>query len=221
MVQNISGDKYNEIRKMTLFCFSKYFKKFGYLKDDLIQEGIINVLKHIDNFDESKATYSTFVLKYARYGMLTYIDSIYKTGVGRRYFKFDYTLLSLDADLNTSSDNYTLSDIIVDENSEKKFDVFLNKDCLKQCIENALIKCCSFKKNISLDYALHQAKGFVKKRKNDIKNKKYKILCDYLKTLNISETAKNFGVSRQFVSLCKKDFEKYLKHELIENGFYN
>ena len=84
-----------------------------------------------------------------------------------------------------------------------------------------MIKCCSFKKNISLDYALHQAKGFVKKRKNDIKNKKYKILCDYLKTLNISETAKNFGVSRQFVSLYKKDFEKYLKHELIENGFYN
>ena len=218
MVQNISDDKYNEIRKMTLFCFSKYFKKFGYLKDDLIQEGIINVLKHIDNFDESKATYSTFVLKYARYGMLTYIDSIYKTSVGRRYFKFDYTLLSLDADLNTSSDNYTLSDILVDNTNDKVFNSLIDKDCIQKCIKSALRKCCSFK-DLSLKTLLHSSYGY--KRKNNIKNRKYKVLCDYLKTLSVSITAENLGVTRQYVSLCKKDFEKYLKHELIENGFYN
>ena len=220
MVHNISNEKYEEIKTLILFCFSKYFKKFAYLKDDLIQEGLISVFKHLEDFDESKSNYSTFVIRYAYYGMIVFIDNIYKKASNRKYNKFDYDLLSLDTNLNTSSENYTLSDILVDNTSDKIYNSLIDKDCLQKCIKSALIKCCSFK-GMSIKTLYWVSRHKCDKKRSDIKYKKYKVLCDYLKTLSVSITAENLGVTRQYVSLCKKDFEKYLKHELIENGFYN
>lgn len=218
MVQNISNEEYLEIKKLCLFCFKKYFKKWFNLKDDLVQEGIMNVLKYINDFDEVKSSFSSFCIRYAYYGMLTYLNNIYKLGSGRKYNNFDYIVISLDSVISSDNDKTTLSDLLPDNNLNILYNSILNKDCIKSCIKSALLKCCSFKeKSLKYLYSDKYRKSFRK----SFKQEKYNILCDYLKTLSASETAKNCGVSRQFVSLYKIDFAKCLKKELEDNGYYN
>lgn len=225
MVQNISNKEYEEIKKLCLFCFQKYFKKYSFLKEDLLQEGIIYVLKHLDIFDINKSKFSSFVVRYARYGMLYYLDITYKFtykfGKGRKYIKFDYDLISLDTCLSSDSDsNLTLSDLLPDDKSDVMYSSILDKDCIKACIKNALLKCCSYKEK-SLKTLYNYKKYYEYFSKKTYKQEKYAILCDYLKTLSVSDTAKKFGVSKQYVSQYKIDFAKYLKEELIKSGYYS
>lgn len=221
MVQNISNNEYEEIKKLCLFCFQKYFKKYSFLREDLLQEGIVYVLKHLDIFDINKSSFSSFVVRYARYGMLYYLDITYKFGKGRKYIEFDYDLISLDTCLSSNSDsNLTISDLLPDDKSNVMYSSILDKDCIKTCIKNALLKCCSYKERslkTLYDYN-NQYKEFSKKF---FKQEKYNILCDYLKTLSVSETAKNFGVSKQCVSKYKIEFAKFLQEELIKSGYYS
>ncbi len=220
MVQNISNEEYLEIKKLCLFCFKKYFKKWFNLKDDLVQEGIMNILKYINDFDEVKSSFSSFCIRYAYYGMLTYLNNIYKLGSGRKYNNFDYSVISLDSVISSDNDKTMLSDLLPDNNLNILYNSILNKDCIKVCIKNALFKCCSYKEK-SLKTLYGYNKGYIQSSKKAFKQEKYAILCDYLKTLSVSKTALNFGISKQYVSQYKIDFAKCLKKELEDNGYYN
>lgn len=218
MVQNISNEEYLEIKNLCLFCFKKYFKKWFNLKDDLVQEGITNVLKYINDFDKIKSSFSTFCIRYAYYGMLTYLNNLY--GKGRKYNNFDYSVISLDSVISSDNDKTTLSDLLPDNNLNILYNSILNKNCIKSCIKSALLKCCSYKEK-SLKTLFDYKKRYKQFSKKSFKQEKYNILCDYLKTLSVSETAKNCGVSRQFVSQYKIEFAKCLKKELEDSGYYN
>lgn len=53
-------DLFNRNLKLVGFIYRKYFSRFEYIKDDLIQEGNIALWKSTSKYDSSKGEFSTF-----------------------------------------------------------------------------------------------------------------------------------------------------------------
>ena len=214
-------EEYNENKKICLFVFKKYFSGYSKYKDDLIQSGLINICKYLENFNEEKSGLITFKVICARYGMSSFLSSVFyrsKTLKGKN-LRLDINAISFETIL-TGTDNFKVEDSVEDIKMKDYFDNIANNDCLRQCIDNALKQFCRYK-DISLKtLSDYNSTNYVRKRKVNFNQKKYDIIKYYVQCQNIVETAKKFNVSRQFVSQCKIDFAKCLKDELIKGGYY-
>lgn len=221
MIKEMTIEEYNENRKICLFVYRKYFKCFSKYKDDLVQCGIINIANYIEKFNEEKSSLLNFKMKYAKYGMLSFLSSLFRFGVKNKQSKLDYPTISLDSIVPGTND-FKEADIIEDLDMKIYFENFVNNDCIRACINNALYQCCKYKYNRFLGDSFSIYKNYYPlKKQGKINQKKYDVLKYFLKCQSVSETAIEFNLSKQCVSRFKIDFENCLKNELIKGGYFD
>lgn len=211
MSLDLSWFDYEEFKKVCLFVFKKYFKKYTYLKDDLIQEGFIKLFKYAKNYDNSKCSKFGYYCNLVYYSMLGFLNSQFK-----KIVKENISFMSFD---DVLSDDLKIEDVLPDDAILDNFKSILDKDCLKQCIINALNNCCKYKDvslKTSFDYQ-YTNKG----RKKNFKQKKFDIIKCFLICKDIMIVAKKFNVSKQCVHRYKLDFANSLKEELKKNCYYD
>ena len=220
MIKEMTIEEYNENKKICLFVFKKYFRGYSKYKEDLIQCGLINISRHIETFNEEKSKISTFKINYARYGMLSFLRSESLVKNGKDDIKTKIATVSFDA-IAPGTDNFKFLDTIEDKSIKNLCYNIVNRDCLRQCIDNVLKRFCCYKAiSLKTQYD-YKRRHKVLKGKATFNQKKYDILNYYLQCQNIVETAKQFNVSKQLVSLYKREFAKCLKDELVKNGYFD
>ena len=74
MVVFMSSKKnYIEDMKLSFAVYNKYFKKYSYLKEDLIQESIVNLWKGRKFYNKSISSYSTYAFGVSLDAMVRYL----------------------------------------------------------------------------------------------------------------------------------------------------
>lgn len=63
----------NEDMKWACFVFKKHFKNCPFLREDLIQNAVLTLLKNKNKFDNTRGEYSTFAIKVCKNSMANYL----------------------------------------------------------------------------------------------------------------------------------------------------
>lgn len=64
--------------KISRYVFNSKFSRYRYIKEDLIQESLIALMKARKTFDKTKCSYATFAYKVATNAMKMYLRKEYK-----------------------------------------------------------------------------------------------------------------------------------------------
>ena len=59
--------------KVSTAVFNKYFRKYNDLREDLINEGVVGIIKGLRYFSEQRGSFGTFVFLCAKRNMLIYL----------------------------------------------------------------------------------------------------------------------------------------------------
>ena len=62
-----------EDERISNYVFNRCFKMYHYLKDDLIEEGLVALWKAREDFDETKSTYITYATEVAKNAMRMFL----------------------------------------------------------------------------------------------------------------------------------------------------
>lgn len=74
--------------KLVYFVFNKNFNKYGHLKEDLCQEGLLTLWKVCRKPNNKKSKFSTYATKAIYFSMLNYLT--------RKELKHEINCISLD-----------------------------------------------------------------------------------------------------------------------------
>lgn len=78
MKKEITEKEITEDLKISKHVFKTFFAGYQYLKEDLIQEGVLALMKARKSFDNTKGVYSTFAFKVATNAMRMYLRKEYR-----------------------------------------------------------------------------------------------------------------------------------------------
>lgn len=206
-----TAEQYNEDCRLVYFTYLKYFKGFPNYREDLIQSAFLNLCIYRDKFDSEKYNYSTFVVTYAYYGMLSFFRQ------KRKYDNNDF-FISLEKPL-ASDETSCLADLIVDDNM---LDITAGFDLpyIEKCIANAIDYCCSAHYKPFNEMRSKNKMRIINSRKKGYNQKRKQIILEWLKIHNFTEVAKKFGLTRECMRVYCEKFKTALKNELARTGYY-
>ena len=78
MNKEVTEKEITEDLKISKHVFKTFFAGYQYLKEDLIQEGVLALMKARKSFDNTKGVYSTFAFKVATNAMRMYLRKEYR-----------------------------------------------------------------------------------------------------------------------------------------------
>lgn len=116
------------------FIYFRHFLKYGYEREDLIQEGVIALWKTKNLYDNKKGSINTFKYIVAKNAMLMFICKYYKNK------DKNISLYSEFCD-NLTYDDILKGDVDVDISNQYLFDLHkIINECIERTIKNNLIK---------------------------------------------------------------------------------
>lgn len=136
MKREITEKEITEDLKISKYVFKTFFAGYQYLKEDLIQEGVLALMKAREHFDNTKGAYSTFAFKVAINAMRMYLRKEYKYEENENIEDYTFKLVDEVNDIDNS-----LNITIAINNSIAKFK---NADVMSEIIKQIKNGCAGF-----------------------------------------------------------------------------
>lgn len=206
MDNTYTQEEFKEDTKLINFTIYKYFYKFLDLKDDMLSEGYIAVLRAKEEYKkDGGSTLSTLKILFVKRRLISFLNKHFKTL--RKQNELNTSRLSLNMQI---AEDATLEDVLEDTtlSFDKVIEYEIHKEYLKFLVKTT--------------YLNMQAKSYTK-RGGKLKGQLFfQIVEEYYKQAfedkqpSMAEIGRKLGVSKQIVSLSVIKFQEALKKTALK-----
>ena len=198
-----TNEMFEEDRKLALFTFGRYYKKFARYKDDLVQVALIKAPRARELYSEDKGKYSTYAVLHFRSAMVKFLI---------KELRHNHLGDDLSLDLCFRDSEFNLYETLGYEEDKLQE---INFEQLKDFVTKIILK--PRKRD---PFTLAQPKIALTRRKNKEMTADQKNAFEYfINGKSIPYIADERGVSSQAVSCSVSKYRMIIQQELKEQGF--